>query len=81
MPYTPAIARLLSAELTSDICVCDRSEAEGIWLLVLMTCLAQYMFGRVIPPVSVSVQLKNWMNEHSAEKHNTVHEVLPVKSQ
>ena len=82
MSYTPAIAWLLSAELTSGICVCDcAQEAEGTWFLIRMTCLTQYMFGRVTPPVSVSVQLKNWMNKHSAEKHNAVHEVLPVKSQ
>lgn len=57
------------------------SEAEGTWFLILMMCLTQYMFGRVISPLSVLVQLKNWMNKHSAEKHSAVHEVLPVKSQ
>lgn len=35
---------------------------------MLTTCLTQYLFERVIPPVSVSVQLKNGMNKHSAEK-------------
>lgn len=42
------------------------------------------MSGRVISvisPVSASVQLKNWMNWHTAEKRDAVHEALPVKSQ
>ena len=38
------------------------SEVEGTCSLILMTCLPQYVFGRV-PLLSGSVWLKNWMNK------------------
>lgn len=75
---------LFLGKWSSDVCACDCWEAGGTQFLILTKCLSQCRSMSVISaisPVSASVQLKNWMNWHTAGKHNPVHEALPVKSQ
>lgn len=62
---------LFLGKWSSDVCACDCWEAGGTQFLILTKCLSQSRSGRVISvisPVSASVQLKNWMNWHTAGK-------------